>query len=330
MMTAKSSLAIDKNFIQKTLTENLVAPATELSNRPKKEVRSQLVLIGYELAHTFAELDLNTDDSSNLSVLMQIIEEIHTGSLIVDDIQDNSTVRRKGPCVHLQYGVPIALNAGNWLYFKALQSIDSLHLDSTQKLQLYQSFHRVLADAHRGQAIDLGTDIVRVPPHHIEEICMLSLEYKSGCLAGLAMASGAIIANASEDIQAKIYAIGKQLGILLQMFDDLGNLNTCTVNPKSLEDLYLRRPSFVWAYLFSQCSTEVCDSFIKAIVCLPDREPLHSLLRQTKLKEHMSRHAHNQMQIFKKDLLSFCGTEEAPPALKKIFQLGDQLYAAYN
>ena len=36
---------------------------------------------------------------------------------IIDDIQDNSLLRRGGPCAHVTYGIPTAINAGTAAYF---------------------------------------------------------------------------------------------------------------------------------------------------------------------------------------------------------------------
>lgn len=46
-----------------------------------------------------------------------LCEIIHNGTLVIDDIEDSSKVRRNKPCVHLLYGVDISLNAGNFMYF---------------------------------------------------------------------------------------------------------------------------------------------------------------------------------------------------------------------
>jgi hypothetical protein len=46
-----------------------------------------------------------------------VVESLHAGSLIVDDIEDDSDLRRDAATLHRIYGVPVALNAGNWLYF---------------------------------------------------------------------------------------------------------------------------------------------------------------------------------------------------------------------
>ena len=48
------------------------------------------------------------------------------GSLIVDDIQDESDERRGGPCAHLIYGEPLCINAGTAAYFMCEHLIKAL------------------------------------------------------------------------------------------------------------------------------------------------------------------------------------------------------------
>lgn len=43
-------------------------------------------------------------------------ELIHNGTLVVDDIEDNSELRRGQPCLHKKYGIDVAINAGNGLF----------------------------------------------------------------------------------------------------------------------------------------------------------------------------------------------------------------------
>ena len=51
-------------------------------------------------------------------MLLSVIPELcHTGALIVDDIEDGSLMRRGADCVHVRYGLDVALNAANTVYF---------------------------------------------------------------------------------------------------------------------------------------------------------------------------------------------------------------------
>ncbi len=43
------------------------------------------------------------------------LELLHTAFLVHDDIQDGSSLRRGRPALHVEHGVPLALNAGDAL-----------------------------------------------------------------------------------------------------------------------------------------------------------------------------------------------------------------------
>src|SRR5512142_2931568 len=83
-----------------------------------------------------------TTPASVLSALLQqlpaeligIVEGLHLGSLIIDDIEDESSTRRGGPTLHRQIGVPNALNAGNWLYFWPALLVPRLKLGPDREL----------------------------------------------------------------------------------------------------------------------------------------------------------------------------------------------------
>jgi len=58
---------------------------------------------------------------------------LHNASLLIDDIQDNSKLRRGSPVAHSIYGVPLTINAANYVYFLAMQKALTLkHPDVTQ------------------------------------------------------------------------------------------------------------------------------------------------------------------------------------------------------
>ena len=51
-------------------------------------------------------------------------EIVHNGSLMIDDIEDGSEMRRGMACSYKKYGVDIAINSGNFMYFNPLLKID--------------------------------------------------------------------------------------------------------------------------------------------------------------------------------------------------------------
>lgn len=52
-----------------------------------------------------------------------LTELIHNGTLMVDDVMDKSLKRRGDDCTHIKFGVDVAVNTGNYLYFAPLEQI---------------------------------------------------------------------------------------------------------------------------------------------------------------------------------------------------------------
>ena len=57
---------------------------------------------------------------------MDVVEMLHTASLLVDDVQDDSEMRRGNPVAHKIYGIATTINSANFVYFKALDRLQSL------------------------------------------------------------------------------------------------------------------------------------------------------------------------------------------------------------
>ena len=86
----------------------LRGPLREFLSRPGKAFRGRLVEASWHVARGRFE--------PVPEILPIVVEALHAGSLIVDDIEDDATERRGGPALHRMVGTPVALNAGNWLY----------------------------------------------------------------------------------------------------------------------------------------------------------------------------------------------------------------------
>jgi geranylgeranyl diphosphate synthase, type III len=51
---------------------------------------------------------------------------LHNACLLIDDIEDNSTLRDGVPVAHLIYGTPLTINTSNYIYFLAMQKVFTL------------------------------------------------------------------------------------------------------------------------------------------------------------------------------------------------------------
>lgn len=91
-----------------SLTKVLSQPIYDLLERGGKRWRPTLCMF---IAEAYG---------SNFEYIKEIAglcEIVHNGTLMVDDLEDDSKVRRNKACVHLIYGNDIAVNAGNMMYY---------------------------------------------------------------------------------------------------------------------------------------------------------------------------------------------------------------------
>jgi geranylgeranyl pyrophosphate synthase len=299
---------------EKTASEAVLAaidtalhgPLVDFLNRPGKTLRGQMVEIGYGLA-----LGEDADDQSREKTrilcdgLSKCVEALHAGSLIVDDIEDDSEVRRGQPTLHRRYGVAVALNAGNWLYFRALHHLLSLNMRADIERRCIDLLNRTLLRAHYGQAIDVGMPIDACEQTEAYELCMTAIRLKSGTLTSLALSLGGAAASGGDDCRVLLEQIGERLGTALQLFDDLRNLERPDphdpTRSKRLEDLYQRRPSWIWAFAARTLSPRDYSDFKYAVRQLPDETLLHDWLTRRQFKQM----ADNAARAYLDETLSF-------------------------
>ena len=217
----------------------LLEPARSMLDRAGKRFRGHLVELCWQIAGGRGPCP---------DALPAVIEVIHAGSLIIDDIEDESSERRGAPTVHRLFGVPLALNAGNWLYFWALELLRELDLPARVELELHRRLGRMLVQGHAGQALDLDADIERLPQPAVGEHVAHLSRLKTGSFMGLAAAAGAVAAKAPTHVVRGVERFGLALGGGLQMLDDLGNLVGRRQGAKRYEDLRHGRANWIWSW----------------------------------------------------------------------------------
>ncbi len=222
--------------------------AREILIRPGKNFRGQLVRHCYQLAG-------GTPGLLRQQVPL-LVELLHCGSLIVDDIQDDSPTRRGGPSLHTMCGLPLALNTGNWLYFAAFELISHLGTSPATTAVIYQLLSTTLFRCHQGQALDLAIDVATVRQREVVAMANASASLKTGWLVAFAAELGAVVTDASPTVRRTLAVFGSELGVGLQNLDDYGGMVCKQRAAKGIEDLACARLTWVWAYL-AQTTDEV-------------------------------------------------------------------------
>jgi len=215
--------------------------ARDILSRPSRQFRARLAELSFRLANGIGEPP---------RWLAGIVEVIHAGSLIVDDIQDRSLERRGAACAHLTHGLGRALNGANWMYFWALQMVERLEPDTPLvRERLYRVLIDAMARCHLGQSLDLSFAVWRLARADVNRLVATSTMLKTGALMELAARLGAIVGGAPAEREEALMRFGRRLGVGLQMLDDFGNLTAGSDGnaAKAREDLRNGTPTWPWA-----------------------------------------------------------------------------------
>lgn len=158
-----------------------------------------------------------------------IPELVHNGTIMVDDVEDNSVLRRGRPSTHVLFGVDVAVNAGNSMYFLPLSILyNNKKLHADKKSELYDSYARNLLRLSFGQAMDIHWH--RGNGNVSEKAYLQMCVYKTGSLAAFSAEMGAIIGNATRAQKSALSGFATSIGVAFQIHDDVLN-----IKPKSLD-----------------------------------------------------------------------------------------------
>jgi geranylgeranyl diphosphate synthase type I len=186
--------------------------------------------------------------------IIDAVEMLHAGSLVIDDFEDDSLTRRGQPALHRVIGPARAVNAGNWMYFRALELAAVALEDPARSAALVGRFIAVARQCHEGQAIDLATRIDEVTPRQAQVTALAISRWKTGRLASLAAWCGAHAAAGDPQTLRAVAAFGCRVGICLQMKNDLDELCELLDGSDRCDDLRNRRVTWPWAWAASELS----------------------------------------------------------------------------
>lgn len=259
----------DFNFTatQRTWSEEkekvICGPFDYLYGHPGKDFRTQ-VITAFN-----AWLEVPTE---SLEVITKVVGMLHTASLLIDDVEDNSSLRRGLPVAHSIFGVPQTINSANYVYFYALQELQKL-----KNQKALTVFADELLSLHRGQGMDLfWRDTLTVPT---EDDYLEMVGNKTGGLFRL----GIKLMQAESRSLMDCVPLVNIIGLIFQIRDDYQNLwsKEYSDNKGMCEDLTEGKFSF---------------PVIHSIRADPSNLQLLNILKQKTTNEDLKRYAVSYME----------------------------------
>ncbi|KAF9234828.1 terpenoid synthase [Melanogaster broomeanus] len=199
----------------------LLEPYKYIASKPGKEVRTLLI----KAFNVWLDVP-----PAQLDVISRVVRMLHSASLMVDDIEDGSQLRRGQPVAHRIYGIPQTINTANYVYFLAYKELATLRdhtsADGAGKVASQEDLDQVVTEEllslHRGQGLEIfWRDSLQCPT---EEDYISMVNNKTGGLFRIAVKL--MMACATKNMPVDYVPLVNLFGVYFQIRDDYMNLQS--------------------------------------------------------------------------------------------------------
>ncbi len=223
LVSKKGNKHFTQGLDKQAYIDKLIKPIREITDRGGKSWRSYA---------TIACCDAVGGDSQVAIDWLALPELMHVGSLMVDDVQDKSVVRRGGPSAHQVHGDAIAINSGTAAYFIGQYCIYNVDKSFEEKVEIYNCYFEAMRASHSGQAMDIyGLDYMMPDAMADDKVAKLlptrviaTHRLKSAAPASYLARIGVLLGTGTKEQQNAMGEYFEALGISFQIIDDTLNL----------------------------------------------------------------------------------------------------------
>jgi len=233
----------------------LLQPMWELLDRGGKRFRPALALLFCKAVGGQARRALPAAAA---------VEILHNMTLIHDDIEDQSELRRGKPCIHIIFGLPAAINSGDAMLIKVFEAAADGPLDVAAKNRLVQRFAERAFQVTRGQALEF--ELNRRESFTDEDVIEV-LRNKTGALVALACEAGVIVGGGKKTYLSVAGRFGESTGVGFQIVDDLLNVmgDVHKYGKEIGGDIREGKRTIMAAHLTKSASAEDRDRFMRML-----------------------------------------------------------------
>lgn len=168
-----------------------------------KRLRPRMVLLSYKA--------VGGRDVAQVLPLAVAVELVHTASLIHDDINDHSDVRRGQASVNARWGNGLALLVGDSIFVKLL---DQIAIFNARVIRVLAGCCAAIVEGETLQMLHLG-DVEMA-----EETYLAIVAQKTGALFSACGELGGLLAGGTEEQVGALRDYGLNVGIAFQIRDD--------------------------------------------------------------------------------------------------------------
>ena len=210
------------------------ADGTPVESGGGKRIRPALVLFG-------ASLFTDTPEAALPGAVA--VELVHNFSLVHDEIQDRDMERHGRPTLYALHGAAQAINAGDFLYARAIDALVNAPLAAERRVaalgRLQDAITRMIAGQWSDITFESRTDVT--PDEYTTMVAG-----KTGAMLAVPLAIGAVLAGAGQEEAEGIRSWGETVGLAFQVQDDyLGIWGDPNLTGKSnVNDIVRKKKTF--------------------------------------------------------------------------------------
>ncbi|KAL9649266.1 hypothetical protein ABK040_004287 [Willaertia magna] len=288
-----------KNIIDSQITALLFQPFSYIHSLKGKDFRNKFI----ELLSTYLNLESNKN-----TFVKDGIENLHEASLLLDDIQDGSKLRRGKSSAHKEFGEPLTLNCANYVILKTVHQIasQSSNCNLAMKVCLEE-----LQEMYIGQGLDIFWRENLLVPTKEEYYNMV--KQKTGGLFRLAFELLFIeyncnirdndvdtATNLHSEMKSQIVNDCNELSVLFQIIDDLKNVSCYEKKKGFCEDLEEGKISYLVIEAAQQ--EEIKENIIELLRNKEKEETklkYLNLLKENKVLERVEKEVNERIEKLK-------------------------------
>lgn len=222
------------------------------------------------------------------------LELVHNFSLVHDDIEDRSNLRRGRQTVWVLWGTAHGINVGDGLFVLArlmLHRLAGRGLGSDRQLNAMRALDRACLDLCEGQFLDMSFE-ERVDVQLDEYLWMI--RQKTASLLAASAEIGAIIATDSQSTISGCSRFGENLGMAFQIRDDILGIwgDELTTGKSAATDIRYKKKTLPLVYALSTCGEGSTREGLDTLLAKPaplDTKDVQSILE---ILDHLEARQH--------------------------------------
>ena len=239
-----------------------------------------------------AEVVANYSDAIRRAAMS--IETFHKASLVHDDIQDGDRYRYGDESLHVKYGIPTAINVGDYLIGLGyrLVSGDRVELGHETAADILDC----LADAHQRLSEGQGAELIW---RDASDKCLKPIDalkvyaLKTAPAFEAAFYTGLRLAGPADEYRQPVRQFARNLGVAFQILNDLKDWEQDDDNKRAIgTDLLAGRPTVLWALALAGLNEDQKQELLDLVAADCPLPPEQRLMR--------ARHLYFEAGVFEK------------------------------